>query len=170
MADNDESKNMMERFYGTYRGFSPTDESAICMGELEVKIDKDFVKLRMATGLKIHEEKLPTSKLEYITKEAMGKSLINPDSEEAKQAAEIITAFSCGNIKYIFQPALKCGEYGLVVTGSLGDFLGPTVLVGGPKGVQEEAYQEIIQELLSVTGGEKEDFPTLSNGGRALKE
>lgn len=171
MADNDENKSRIEKFYGVYRGFSPTDESDVGMGELEIIIDKDFVKWRMATGHCIHEEEFPSSELNYISKESLIAMSTKPDSKEVKQYAETVTAFGHGNMKYIFQPAPpEYAEYSLLVSGSMGDILGPTALAGGPSGVREEIYEKIIKELVDAIGGEKEEFPTLANNGRALKE
>jgi hypothetical protein len=44
---------------GTYRGFSPTDESGVCLGELEVVVSDETVDFRFATGLTIESESMP---------------------------------------------------------------------------------------------------------------
>jgi hypothetical protein len=43
----------MEKFIGTYRGFSPTDESPSGVGEAEMVVTDDTVTMRLATGLGI---------------------------------------------------------------------------------------------------------------------
>src|SRR5262245_10786732 len=41
---------------GVYRGFGPTDESAVRVGELELTVKDNVAQFKMATGLKVHSE------------------------------------------------------------------------------------------------------------------
>ena len=51
-------KESFKSFEGIYLGFSPTDESDVIMGEIEITIRGADIKIRMATGLRIREEKM----------------------------------------------------------------------------------------------------------------
>ena len=59
----------MQDFKGIYLGFSPTDESDVLMGEIEITISDKTAKLRMATGLKIEEEEISLDDFETMTTE-----------------------------------------------------------------------------------------------------
>jgi len=49
-------QNDINTYFGRYVGLSPTDESKIAMGEIELTISEEGFKIRHATGLKIQEE------------------------------------------------------------------------------------------------------------------
>ena len=59
----------MKEFYGMYRGFTPTDESAVGIGELELTIGDEGLKVRIATGLGIQEESIPLHQFALMTTE-----------------------------------------------------------------------------------------------------
>lgn len=50
--------NGIDRYFGTYRGLSPTDESKIALGEVECTINEDGLTIRHATGLRIVSESI----------------------------------------------------------------------------------------------------------------
>ena len=54
-------------YFGTFTGLSPTDESKIAMGEIEVVINEDGLKVRHATGLVINEEAIPLEDIRKLT-------------------------------------------------------------------------------------------------------
>ncbi len=57
----------MQDLYGTYRGFTPTDESAVCLGEIKIVIDADRFVMIVATGVKIEEASVNMSDLREMT-------------------------------------------------------------------------------------------------------
>lgn len=115
-------------FYGRYIGASPTDASPIAMGELEIKIDKERVRFRMATGFQLIEDAAPTSEFTQLSQEEVANEWIE-GSEYAKRAVGF--RLGEGGKKFLFLPDASWREHGLILRGDDGDMsdmLGPTVL------------------------------------------
>jgi len=150
----------LKDYFGTYRGFSPTDESAICMGELEVTISEESVKIRMATGLKIEEDEFPTSMLQPMPKEMLSL-VFNPGSEYLERCV----GFHAGSEKYVFTPNAKIEDIGLVIKGSddnMRDLLGPTLLFS-PAQVKAGLYDEAVKPI-------DKELPQIRYGGKAPRK
>lgn len=65
---------------GTYRGFSPTDESGVAMGELEVVISDDAISYHFATGLKVDSDQVPRSDLRQMSTDEVA-ARFNPGAD-----------------------------------------------------------------------------------------
>lgn len=81
---------------GTYRGFSPTDESGVGLGELEVVIDDDTISYRLATGREIMRDEVSRSLLRQMTADEVAGLF--------KEGADITgaTAYMLGDAGAIF--------------------------------------------------------------------
>jgi len=142
-----EQPNNIAEYFGVYKGFTPTDESAICMGELEVKIDESKVSFRMATGLKIQKDEVSTSKLEHMTREDMVEAL-----GKRNRYVDRSVGFHANGMKYIFTPNPTKKEYGLVIRGNeLADMLGPTALYS-PSQQQAGLYDKALNRIIRKHG------------------
>ncbi len=64
---------------GTYLGFTPTDESGVGLGEVEVVISDDSVSFRIATGLEVHSDEVPRE-LRPLTPDELAE-LFNPGAD-----------------------------------------------------------------------------------------
>ncbi len=150
-----------EQLYGHYRGFAPTDESPIAMGELEIFVTKQALTIRHATGLGIEKTVIPTSNFTEMSRNDVA-TLYEPNNP----VVERIVGFSMGqNMKYLFIPDAGDDEWGLIIVGYKRPD-GPTVLYN-PRQVEEGVYQRI------VSGIEEECeigcFPTLAADGKLPK-
>ena len=67
-------------YFGTYTGLSPTDESKIAMGEIEVTINEQGLKIRHATGLTINDETVPLEQVRKLTEDEL-RSQFNANSD-----------------------------------------------------------------------------------------
>ena len=152
----------LSELYGTYRGFSPTDESPIAMGELELSLSHDLVEARMATGLKIESDSFPTQMLS-----PMSKAEIYSEFLDGSSVAKRTVGFSVDGIRYLFVPNAKDDELGLIIRGGLGDFLGPTILFS-PAQIERGLYDKTVEEIEKGFGGKC--IPTLALDGRLPEE
>lgn len=137
----------IDQYAGTYRGFSPTDESPVGMGELEVIIDTqaNLLKVRMATGLEIQEGQVSLATAQSLPAAVIAE-VYEPDSEYIKRSA----GFELEGRQYIFITAPADDEPALIVRGGLGDLLGPTMLFNKEqvdRGVFDTAIGMIEQEF-----------------------
>jgi hypothetical protein len=150
----------LDQLQGTYRGFGPTDESPIAMGELEVTITKETLKMRHATGLKIDGGEIPISIFKPMTKEE-----ISTIYAEGSEYIEKSIGFTARGLNYIFLPNAKDEtEFGLLIRGNeMADMLGPTILYN-PAQITNGAYEKAVKSLEDNAG--KNCFPTLANGGK----
>lgn len=153
----------LEQLQGTYRGFAPTDESPIMLGELEVSITKEAVNIRHAGGFKIGEEEIPISMFKPMTKDELSALY-----KEGSKAVDELVGFSVNGMKYIFLPNAPNDEVALLIRGNeMADILGLTVLYS-PAQIQRGVYDKAVAKL----NGEFSDkypkgcFPTLAAGGK----
>lgn len=72
--------NEITSYFGTYTGLSPTDESKIAMGEIEITINEQELKIRHATGLTINDETVPLEQIRKLTEDELW-SQFNTDSD-----------------------------------------------------------------------------------------
>ena len=72
--------NEIASYFGTYVGLSPTDESKIAMGEIEVTINEQELKIRHATGLTINDEAVPLEQVRMLTEDEL-RPQFNADSD-----------------------------------------------------------------------------------------
>ena len=116
----------MREFKGSYLGISPTDESAIATGEIEMIIRDNDATIRHATGLTIMEETLPLDVFRPMSEEE-----IFPDGRK-EQSGIMNRGFTTkdeGGVKVIFTVNPKLGEFDVFIRrGEMADILGPTIL------------------------------------------
>jgi len=163
MSNQKSTLEAFEQLYGTYRGFSPTDESPVGMGELEVSIIPGTMKVRHATGLEIDEGKIPLSKFFSMTREELSTVY-----QEGSEYLDKSVGFSINGIQYLFIPNASDEEFGLIIRGNeMADILGPTIL-HSPSQIQRGIYDKAASELNDQFPDEfpRGCFPTLDTDGR----
>jgi hypothetical protein len=156
----------IEMFFGKYLGFSPTDESSIGMGEMEMVIGQEKIAIRMATGLKIHVESMDISEFEVVSPEDVLKEFLEKDSECPVKLENIV-----GELKHkrgapvlIFLRELEDTIDGIMMTGTMADMLGPTYLLSQSQ-VDKGVFDEFVAKLEDNYG--KNQFPRISKDGKA---
>jgi hypothetical protein len=156
------NNNTLEQFQGIYRGFSPTDESPIALGELEVSIDKETIKLKYATGLEIVTNQITLSKLNPMTKRELKKFYV-AESEYVDKSI----GFSYEGMHYIFTPNASEQDIGLIIIGGMADMLGPTIAFS-PSQIEQGIYKNAITTITEHYKDQypKGCFPTLENNGK----
>ena len=151
----------MQDFKGIYLGFSPTDESDVLMGEIEITISDKTAKLRMATGLKIEEEEISLDDFETMTTEEL-KAIWKEGPDYSSRTAGFKGL--SGHLQFIFFKDPSDEEPGLLIrTGGIGDMLGPTFLFS-PAQIARGVFDKAVQ---AVENGEVGIFPRLRNNGKA---
>ena len=152
-------------YEGVYLGLSPTDESAVMLGEMEITISGRDVKIRMATGTKIQEERMNVA--EFVSMKAQEVKEIFKDGSEYP-ARTVGFKTKRGFPKLLFLKDPKEDEWGLIVrTGGMGEILGPTVLYS-PVQVVRGDYEKIVRNIEKEAG--KGVLPRLRNKGMAEKK
>lgn len=149
-----EENEALKPFAGVYRGFSPTDESAIMIGELEVTISTRLLKTRWATGLRIEEGQVAASKLKMMSEEELSDLF-----QEGSSMADQTVAFTANGVQYIFPLA---DEIGLIIQGTIADCLGSTQLFN-PEQVRQGKYDQFVDRVEKHCGPDK--FPQLKYAG-----
>jgi hypothetical protein len=153
----------MEEFYGVYRGFTPTDESAIGIGEMELTLSKDGLKLRVATGLSIQEESVPLEQFVQMTPEEVSAEY-NPGSNYPSRT---IGFQDKENFipKLLFIPKPAGDDFGLVVRlGEMSSILGPTLLYS-PAQIEAGKFRDFLENIKGECGDGV--FPLLASGGKS---
>lgn len=153
----------MREFKGVYRGFTPTDESDIMLGEIEISITDELIKFRIATGLEIMEEEFRVEDFRSLTEEETNALCLDGTPDEIKSN---VTVFKCSSEypKFLFCKDLETNEVSLAVKMGMGDILGPTVLLG-PQLVMRGEFEKAVQVI--EQGGGKGVLPRLRNNGKA---
>jgi len=153
----------MEQLYGTYRGFAPTDESPIAMGELEVTINESSVRTRMATGLKIETDDIPLSELKPMTRDQLRGVYVDESPYIDRSVG-----FSVDGLSLIFLPDAGDDEMGLLIHGrELADMLGPTILFS-PRQVERGVYARALEAMHREYG--PNCIPLLENDGKNVED
>jgi hypothetical protein len=159
-----------EKLRGVYRGFAPTDESPIGVGELEITITQDSMDYRHATGLEVINEKYPLSHFVEASKEHV-RSCFEPRFSEV----DSVQGFFMNGLTYFFMADAKEEEdAGLVIVGSMGDILGPTFCYG-PLQVMNGIYDKVAAHVNEEYAKQfpnsypKGCFPTLAANGKMPK-
>lgn len=150
-----ESRDYLRELIGTYRGFSPSEESPIGLGELEVVVLESELKIRAATGIGIKVTEIHESELKVIGKEKLKEVYV-----EGCDFAEKTIGLEINGIKYLFLKDAGEEMPGLFILGSLGDYLGPTFCFS-PEQIKKGLYQKAIDDMRE----KKMFFPTLENNG-----
>ena len=147
------------QFYGVYRGFTPTDESPLCMGELEVSITQEAFNLRAATGLKIEEMTLTSPQITPLTRDEVGEQYLVGSS-----FIDRTVGYKMDWLNLLFIPDAGKYEFGLIIRNmGMADLLGPTMLYN-PKQVREGLHKKAMRKLKFASG--RTGFPTLRAKGQ----
>ncbi len=154
----------LKELVGVYVGFSPTDESAVQLGEMEMTITENTVKLRMATGLEIQETSFPTDLLAPLSGEELEHwHKVNEHFRGRISVFRGLKNRSSMLILFVENPAANEPAVNMT-TGTMGDIICPTILLSEAQ-VARGDYETAIQRLeAQVRVG---CFPRLRNGGRA---
>lgn len=158
------STSPLATFEGTYLGFSPTDESAVVMGEMEIVISHENIAVRMATGLKIETD--TTNPADFIS---MTSEEVQAEFNSRSAIVDRTVGFRTenGHPKLLFLKDAADDELGLIVrTGGMGEMLGPTVLFS-PDQVARGDFDKAVSEIEKNAG--KGVLPRLRNNGKAEK-
>ena len=153
-----ERTHLMTGLEGTYLGFSPTDESAVMLGELEVKIDDRSLVSRMATGLEIRVESVPLTDFRQLLSDEIA-SMLQGGIEQAVR----YRVYHIGDAKFLFLPDASDEEPGLLITGGLADLLGPTFLYN-PGQVERGLFERAVATIEGEFG-RVGVIPRLNNRG-----
>ena len=160
-------EHVLKDFEGTYVGFGPSDESEIGIAELSITINDQSLTARYATGLEIQ---VTETSVEDITEILIDESIarLGTEPDEIPNARVFVTKILPTNnvVEYIFMG--NSGEPEaptLLVIGSMGDILGPTMLFSPTQveqGYHERAFKK-IEESKEAVGA----MPRLDNNGLA---
>lgn len=172
-------KGQLRPFFDTYRGFAPTDESAVGRGEMELVLNENGLKIRVATGLKIEEMQMPWDEFEGSLSEAVfgPENVLTADTSYFENAA----SFSLGNHGYIFS-LLKTGQklsshylkllepFGIstlpaltFINGEISAIFGPTFLYSSA----QVAAGDFAAHMKNLDPESRNLIPSLSNQGKA---
>lgn len=156
----------MNQFMGVYRGFAPTDESAVALGEIEATITEETIVVRMATGLKIEEERL--SRSEFVPMTPVEVAAEYQDSDAGRAIALNTVGFrgDAGYPKLLFSQNPDGPEL-VVRTGGMGEMLGPTVLFS-PTQVARGLFDGAIVAIEKEMG--RPVIPRLEHGGKVRQK
>lgn len=147
---------------GLYRGFAPTDESAVAMGEITMDIDIDTVDIRHASGRRIDEMSLRTSEFVPMTEKEIAAEF-RPGSV-AVTASVGFRLDNGGALKILFLPVTDRSRASTVLrTGGMGEYLGPTVFFT-PDQVASGAFDQAVDFLDSKFP--RKVVPRLAFGGK----
>ncbi len=145
---------------GTYIGFGPTDESGVGLGELEVTIDSQAIKFRMATGLEIMEDEFEINDANELSPEEI--MLLFEDSVDLPEDLKV---FRVGEVKHFLFSNEEADSPVLTIIGGMGDLLGPTLLYS-PEQVEAGRHEKSF-EIIETHYGDESGIPRLQNNGRA---
>lgn len=157
---------------GTYKGFGPTDQSAVAMGEVELVITMDQKAIiRFATGLELEQRQLDLSQFVVVTNE--GKPNLDfvayrPSNAEYPLIvlnhslpngifSAVGSAIRAGVQKALGMPSIT------IYTGGMGDFMMPIILYS-PKQVSAGLYGKAVARVESGRAGA---LPKVALNGKA---
>ncbi len=165
---NGEVRSPLEGLEGVYVGFSPTDESAVGMGEMQLTITPYSCEIKMATGLMIENNTLVIGLLPIT--EASQDQIRSLLSGDIPKSATLRMFNMNGEPWFLLirdkqEPSTDCVRLFL---GEFAELLGPTMLFTPERvraGDLEEAFRDIESEY-----GETGVIPRLSSAGRAPRD
>ncbi len=141
----------IQDYFGTYVGLSPTDQSKIGMGEIELTVSEKGLKIRHATGLKIQEEDVALEDVRALTEAEVRAQYI-----EGSDAHKGIDGFQIDEdaiLLFTREPGKKNPRL-LVRLGEFVEILGITVLFD-EKQIEGGVLDEIVKSAAEKVG----DFP-----------
>lgn len=154
-----ENLSGLSELYGTYKGFSPTDESACCQGELEVIINATGIKISHATGLTVDTDRISLNEFRRLPPERTA-NLFEPGAFDPEN--DNVYAFQAGENGsiFLFMPVIDNSKaLDLIIKNGISDLLGPTMAFG-PENIRNGTCQKTLEEL------ERNGMPLLKHGGK----
>jgi hypothetical protein len=148
----------IDAYKGTYRGLSPTDESAIQAGEIELIITDEVIRCRMATGHMIAVNEVSTADIFKMTEDELGKVFI-----AGSPLIKTSTGFRTlkGSPRFIFLQADDNKGHDLLLFhgGMVDEVFGPATLSSSP-----QQFKEMVAKIEATYG---KVMPRLHLNGRA---
>ncbi len=148
---------------GLYIGLSPTDASALGYGEFALKITPGWISYKMATGLKVEQQRIKRRYWRWLTPAEVA-SWFKPDTTDIDDVVGLTLGESGVSILFLRQIEHTASVY---IVGMFGhEAFGPTPLFTPAevsRGSHELAIHEIEQENASPGA-----IPRISNGGLAV--
>ena len=145
---------------GEFKGFGPTDQSPIALGELSIKIDGTNVSYKMATGNRIETAEDNLKDFRLMTKAEL-LAIFNPEHIDREFG---LIKIKDNYPKLIFLKESGRLTNGIMFQGELADALAPTILFS-PYLVKKGEFDTNVAELEKKLG----KLPRLSNGGRVTE-
>ena len=155
---------MFDDLQGTYRGFSPTDESAVGLGEIEVIFSEDGVRIRLATGLEIEEYAFATTQCRELAKHELDAAF-HGGYDDLLNARGVECASDSLTATLYHLTALDEGAQSVLAVQLGYAPFGPSMLFS-PSELAEGRFERSVRELedqVGVTGV----VPLLANNGLA---
>jgi|GEM_PF-1722398 len=169
-----DSEPKLSEHTGVYRGFGPTDDSALKIGEIEMTISNDKVSVRMATGSEIQSIELPVDDFRPMTR-AEVESFYPTSTEFTARSFGFKDVSGYPQFLFLRNPSVDQAlparsEFGLVVkTGSMLDALGPTVLLA-PSQLEKVSCEQYLGSIEFGITGQNGVIPRLDTEGRTPKK
>lgn len=139
---------------GHYRGFYPTDESAIGMGEATLDIDDTGIKLRVATGLEIAEVFYACNTLAFSSE----IDTIDDDKIEVWYVDSLVPMFRKQLFIFAVFRDIRHSKEVILDTDTNGIAVFKEYL-------SDATFESGLQALLEEIDGSPKDLPLLCNGG-----
>src|SRR3989338_2957733 len=155
----------MKDFKGTYTGFCPVFESATGIGEIEITVGEETIKVRLATGRGISELELKVGDFKPADADKFNDVV---ETGEEYTGRVIVFRHDSGHPVLFFLKDPTNDECALMImTGSIADRFGPTMFCNA-----SQFENGLFDQLLNIV--EREDLkgatPRLRNNGRPEKE
>lgn len=152
----------MQELFGTYRGVTPTDESDIGLGEMQIVIDADNLTMSIATGLGIEVDVTPMSKVRELNDEEilveLEENAVLPEGTHGIMLTE-------SKVKLIFAAGDK-ESGGVIILGMMHEeFFGPS-FVFTPSQVEAGMFDKAVH-MLEHNYGTIGATPLIANDGKA---
>lgn len=152
--------------HGTYLGLTPTDESGIGAGEIEITFGDEALTFRLATGLEILSEEMPRALLRELTVDELAEFFI-PEADLTEVLGYILDEDGPIFLCLAPDPDFPEAHHTLVLQFGIGAFMGPTILFT-PEQVQA-GYFEAAVKALEDEQGDPGAVPRLVNNGRRYR-
>ena len=149
----------LEKFYGTYLGFCPTDKSSMNYGEYRAIVGESGISFEFATGIELEKQVFDAVMLNLT----IAPAKITKPYENATEYMVATTITS----PTVFHLILEPGDRATMLIGSLtiGDFTPPVWVV---RAETCERYEEIVHAFLADEGETIHNLPRIALGGEAI--
>lgn len=163
-------------FAGIYRGLSPTDESALVAGEIEVTVTEKLLKINMATGITVLAEEIPLDGFVQMTDSEVS-AFYKEGTDFPRRSVGFKGPSGYPQLLFLQNPSTNRflparSEYGLIIkTGGMSDMLGPTVLLA-PGQLEKISCESFLRSFEFWRAGSWRGglIPRLNNNGLAPRQ